>query len=81
MGAKLAVSGLVWAKSKRLKILYVLTIDIEFHGPTVLPLAHRVAGHTLVTSLVLLSHRTDKQCRSVLGEVVSVTGTEWDVIP
>lgn len=47
-------------KGKRREIqIYLLTIDIEFHGPAVPTLADRVAGHTAVNSLVPFSHRTD----------------------
>lgn len=51
----------VYAKKLKtqMDVLYLLTIDSEFHSPAVPTLADRVSGHTAVRSLVLFSHRTD----------------------
>lgn len=59
----------------------LLTVDIEFLSPAVLALADGVAGYTAIHSFVLFPHRTDQQCGVVLGEVVSLTGSQWDVVP
>lgn len=68
-------------EEKRKRRTDLLTVDVEVHGPAGSTPADRVAGHAAISSLVLLSHRTDEQCGVVLGEVVSVTGSECHVVP
>lgn len=62
-------------------LVKLLTVHVEFHILALQRFAHWVFDLASVSSLVLLFHRADQQCRSVLSEVISLTGNQFCIVP